>query len=120
MLVSHTGVTATCESNRNLSDDQIERIAAKGGLIGIAYFQAAVCGVDSSSIVRAIHHVVRLAGVEHVALGSDFDGGTTMPFDTSELASVTTALLDEGYSEDAIAKIMGGNVLNFLEANLPH
>jgi len=119
MLVSHTGVTATCDSNRNLSDDRIARIAGKGGLIGIAYFPAAVCGTDVGAIVRAIWHVTGLVGVEHVALGSDFDGNTTMPFDVSGLASITAALLSGGFTEDEIAKIMGDNALHFLAENLP-
>jgi len=119
MLVSHTGVTATCDSNRNLSDDRIARVAEKGGLIGIAYFQAAVCGTDVGAIARAIRHVTGLVGVEHAALGSDFDGNTTMPFDVSGLASITAALLSNGFTENEIAKIMGENALHFLAENLP-
>jgi membrane dipeptidase len=119
VLVSHTGVKAVCNSNRNLSDDQISRIAAAGGLIGIAYFQAAVCGKDARAVARAIWHAAGVAGADHIALGSDFDGGTPMPFDASELTQVTEALLASGFSDAEVSKIMGGNARRFLESNLP-
>lgn len=119
VLVSHTGVQATCPSNRNLSDAQLKRIAAAGGLIGIAYFQGATCGADAKAVVRAIRRTANLVGIDHVALGSDFDGGVRMPFDAAGLAEITEALLSAGYSQTEIAKIMGGNTLRFLERNLP-
>ena len=119
VVVSHTGVQGTCKSARNLRDAQIRRIAQSGGLIGIAYFEAATCGKDAKAIVRAIRYTSRIAGVEHVALGSDFDGGVTMPFDSGELAVITEALLQDGFAEADIAKIMGGNTLRFLAENLP-
>lgn len=119
VLVSHTGVKATCSSDRNLTDNQIRRIANAGGLIGIAYFQAAVCGSDARAVARAIRHASDIAGVDHVALGSDFDGAVAMPFDASELAAVTGALVAAGFTEAEVAQIMGGNVQRFLLANLP-
>jgi len=118
VLISHTGVRATCDSNRNLTDDQIKAIARTGGLVGIAYFEAAVCGTNPGAIVRAIRHVTDIVGVDHVALGSDFDGGVRMPFDTSDLVLITEALLSGGFVDTEIAKIMGGNTLTFLAKNL--
>jgi membrane dipeptidase len=119
VLVSHTGVKATCDSNRNLTDDQLRRIAQTGGIIGIAYFDAAVCGTDAAAIARAIRHASNVIGVDHVALGSDFDGGVAAPFDASDLVLITEALMAAGFSESEIAKIMGGNTVRFLAANLP-
>ena len=119
VVVSHTGVKATCNNRRNLSDDQIRAIAKNGGVIGIGYWLDAVCGTDVNAIVRAIKHTVEVTGVDHVALGSDFDGAVTTPFDTAELARITDALLAEGFSEGDIHKIMGGNVLRFMQENLP-
>ena len=119
VVVSHTGVRGTCNNNRNLSDEQIRAVAAKGGLIGIGYWDTAICGGDAQAIVRAMRYVSNLAGVEHVALGSDFDGAVTTPFDTTGLVQITDTMLAAGYSEQEIRLIMGGNVMEFLSENLP-
>lgn len=119
LVVSHTGVKGTCNNNRNLSDEQIRAVAAKGGLIGIGYWDTATCGTDARAIVRAMRYVSDRVGVEHVALGSDFDGAVTTPFDTSGLVEITDAMLEASYSEPEIRSIMGENVIKFLQANLP-
>lgn len=119
VLVSHTGVRGTCPGPRNLSADHVRRIAATGGVIGIGYFRGAVCGSDAGAIVRAIRYTVNLVGVQHVALGSDFDGATGVPFDTTGLPLLVQELLDSGFSEKDIAAIMGGNVLRLLLAQMP-
>ena len=119
VLVSHTGVRGTCDNNRNLTDAQIRAVAAQGGLIGIGYWETATCGTDAVAIVRAIKYVRDRVGVDHVALGSDFDGAVTEPFNTTGVVEITGALLDAGFSEEDIRKIMGENAVKFLEANLP-
>jgi membrane dipeptidase len=119
LAVSHTGVKGTCNNNRNLSDEQIHAIAAKGGLIGIGYWDTATCGTDAAAIVKAMRYVSERVGAEHVALGSDFDGAVTTPFDTTGLAQITDAMLKAGFSEQEIRGIMGENVIKFLLANLP-
>lgn len=119
VLVSHTGVKGTCNNNRNLSDGELRAIARTGGIVGIGYWETAVCGRDAASIARAIRYTANLIGVDHVALGSDFDGAVTEPFDASGMALITEALIKQGLAPDQIAKIMGGNVVSFLEANLP-
>jgi membrane dipeptidase len=119
LVVSHTGVKGTCDNNRNLSDEQIKAIAEKGGLIGIGYWDTATCGYDARAIVKAMRYVSDRVGVEHVALGSDFDGAVTTPFDTTGLVEITDAMLQAGYTEQDIRQIMGENVMKFLEANLP-
>ncbi len=119
LLVSHTGVQGTCDNGRNLSDDQIRAVAAQGGLIGIGYWDTATCGADARAIVKAMRYVSDRVGVEHVALGSDFDGAVTAPFDTTGLVEITEAMLQAGYSEQDIRMIMGENVVKFLQANLP-
>jgi len=119
MVVSHTGVKGTCNNTRNLSEAQIKAIAKTGGLIGIGYWSQAVCGTDARSIARAIRYTANKVGVEHVCLGSDFDGATTSPFDTSELVLLTDALLKQGFTEDEIRLIMGGNALRLLSKALP-
>ncbi|HKO03320.1 MAG TPA: dipeptidase [Candidatus Acidoferrales bacterium] len=119
VIISHTGVKGTCNNTRNLSDEQLRGVARTGGVIGIGYWDTAVCGNDAHAIARAIRYAVGVVGAEHVALGSDFDGATTTPFDTSGLVLLTDALLREGFSDDDIAKIMGGNVFRLLAAVLP-
>jgi len=119
LLVSHTGVEGTCPGTRNLSDAHLKRIAASGGVIGIGYWDAAVCDTSVAAIVRAIRYTAELIGVEHVALGSDFDGTIHAPFDASGLAQLTEGLLAAGFSQADIAAIMGGNVQRLLLASLP-
>jgi microsomal dipeptidase-like Zn-dependent dipeptidase len=119
IIVSHTGARGTCDNARNLSDDQLRRIAATGGVVGIGYWDAAVCGTDARAIARAVRYVANLIGVEHVGLGSDFDGAVITPFDTTGLVEVTDALLAEGFGDEEVGKIMGGNVVRVLSENLP-
>lgn len=119
LVVSHTGVKATCNNNRNLSDEQIKNIARTKGIIGIGYWDTAVCGKDAKAIVKAIRHVVDLVGVDYVGLGSDFDGAVTVPFDTTGVVQITDALLEDGLTEEEIRKIMGGNLLRVLKETLP-
>jgi microsomal dipeptidase-like Zn-dependent dipeptidase len=119
VVVSHTGVKATCDNNRNLSDDQLRRIAATGGVVGIGYWETAACGRSAREIAKAMKHVADLVGDDHVALGSDFDGAVVTPFDTSGLPQVTQALLDTGISEESIVKILGGNVRRVFATTLP-
>jgi microsomal dipeptidase-like Zn-dependent dipeptidase len=119
VLVSHTGVKGTCNNPRNLSDEQLKSIAATGGVIGIGYWETATCSDEAQAIARAIRYTVDLIGIEHVALGSDFDGAVATAFDTTGVAQVTDALLTQGFSEDQIKLVMGGNVLRLLTQTLP-
>ena len=118
VVSSHGGVQATCKVNRNLTDDEIRGIARTGGVIGIGYWDAAVCGTSPAHIVRAIAHVRDLVGIDHVGLGSDFDGAVTTGFDTSQLAAITQALVDAGFGEDDVRKVMGGNILRVIRAGI--
>ena len=119
LLVSHTGVKATCDNPRNLSDEELQAVAKTGGVIGIGLWDTATCGTDARATARAIRHAVSVVGVDHVALGSDFDGAVTTPFDASGWVLVTDALLQEGFSEPDIKKIMGENVVRVLLQGLP-
>jgi membrane dipeptidase len=119
VVSSHGGVQATCKVNRNLTDDEIRGVAKTGGVVGIGYWDAAVCGLAPAKIAEAIAHVRDLVGVDYVGLGSDFDGATTTGFDTSQLVLVTQALIDKGFTDDEIRKVMGGNVLRVMAATLP-
>lgn len=118
VVSSHGGVQATCKVNRNLSDDEIRGIARTGGVIGIGYWDAAICSTSPKAVAEAIAHVRDLVGIDHVGLGSDFDGAVTTGFDSSQLIVVTQALVDRGFSEQEIAKVMGGNILRVLRAGM--
>ncbi|MEM9815907.1 MAG: dipeptidase [Cyanobacteria bacterium P01_D01_bin.6] len=120
VLVSHTGVQGTCEGGRNLSDDQLQKIADHGGVIGIGFWQTAVCGEDVGAIVRAIRYVAEHVGVEHVALGSDFDGAVRVPFDVAQMNQITQGLKADGFTDSEIRQVMGLNVLGLLQAALPN
>lgn len=118
VVSSHGGVQATCKVNRNLSDEQIRGVAATGGLVGIGYWDAAICDTSPASIAKAMKHVRDLVGIQYVALGSDYDGATTVRFDTSKLVQVTQALIDAGFSDAEIRAAMGGNAIRVLKAGL--
>lgn len=119
LVVSHTGVKGTCDNARNLTDAQLKGIAATGGVIGIGFWETAVCGRDAKAIARAVRYTADLVGVEHVCLGSDFDGAVTTPFDATGLVQITDALLEEGFGEDEIRMIMGENAVRVLMKSLP-
>ena len=118
VVSSHGGVQATCKVNRNLTDDEIRGIARTGGVIGIGYWDAAICSTDPRAVAAAVAHVRDLVGIDHVGLGSDFDGAVTTRFDSSQLAVVTQSLVDRGFSPADIRKVMGGNVLRVIRAGI--
>ena len=119
VVVSHTGVKGVCDNNRNLTDDQLRAVAATGGVIGVGFWDVASCGTDAASIAREIRYTVSVVGAEHVGLGSDFDGAVTEPFDSSGMALITEALLQQGMSEHDIRLVMGENVARVLSQVLP-
>ena len=118
VVSSHGGVQATCKVNRNLSDEHIRGVAKTGGIIGIGYWDGAICDTDPKSVAKAMKHVRDLVGIQHVALGSDYDGATTVRFDTSKLVQVTQALIDAGFSAEEIRAVMGGNAIRVLRDGL--
>ena len=118
VVSSHGGVQATCDVNRNLNDDHIRGVAETGGIIGIGYWEGAVCDTSPAAIAKAMKHVRDLVGIEHVALGSDFDGTVLVRFDTSGLIHVTQALIDAGFTEEEIRAVMGGNAIRVIGEGL--
>jgi microsomal dipeptidase-like Zn-dependent dipeptidase len=119
VVVSHTGVQATCPGPRNLTDDEIRGIAATGGVIGIGAFEGAVCSTSPRAVALAMRHVRDLVGIEHVALGSDFDGAVTTAFDVSETPVLVDALFAEGFTPDEVRLALGENTLALLAKQLP-
>jgi microsomal dipeptidase-like Zn-dependent dipeptidase len=119
VLVSHTGVKATCDNRRNLDDDRLRGIAETGGVVGIGLWPTAVCGERPADWARAVRHAVDVAGIEHVGLGSDWDGAVAAIVDATGTVHLVEALLREGFAHDEVRKIMGDNVIRVLRETLP-
>ena len=119
VILSHGGLKGICDTPRNLSDELMQRIAVNGGLVGIGYWDGAICDASPRGIVNSIRYAIDLLGSDHVALGSDYDGTVVVPFDTSELAILTQTMLDSGFAEGEIRKVMGENAERFFLENLP-
>ena len=122
VIVSHTGLRAACPrtSNRNMSDARLRRIADGGGLIGIGFFDGAICDTTPRGIAETIRVAVDVLGEDAVALGSDFDGAVATTITAADFGLVTDALLAAGLEERVIRKVMGENAERFFRQNLPH
>jgi membrane dipeptidase len=108
MMFSHTGVKARQPADRALTDEEIRAIAARGGLVGI-WPNADLKTIDE--MVRHIDHVKRLVGVDHLAIGSDLRGMEYIDAfgEEANFRAIIEGLLDAGYSDDDVGKVMGGN-----------
>jgi len=121
IIATHSGVRAIQNHYRNLYDDQIESIANSGGVIGIVFYPPFVGDAnndgdsDIGDVIAHIDYIVNLVGIDHVALGSDFDGtgGNLVDglSDVTKFPDLTKALLDHGYSQLEVRKILGENFL---------
>lgn len=118
IIVSHTGIYSNCETKRNIPDDLLQDIAAKGGVIAIGFWEHVTCDDSPLGVAKTIEAAINLVGADHVSLGSDFDGAVGTAFDTSELAAVTNALLELNIPETDIRKVMGENMLRVLRNRL--
>jgi len=118
LIASHSGVHALCASTRNLTDAQLDAIAASGGLVGIVFAAPFVRadGADDAdtplaTIVEHIRYAADRMGVDHVALGSDFDGATVPDElgDVTGLPRLLDALAAAGFGEDEVRAIAWDN-----------
>ena len=115
VFASHSSVKALCDHDRNLTDEQLRALAKNGGVIHICIYDgylnndAKAASVDD--VVKHIDHAVKVAGIDHVGIGSDFDGGGGVPGCTgdNDMINITVKLIEKGYSEEDIRKIWGGN-----------
>ncbi|QQK74787.1 membrane dipeptidase [Salicibibacter cibarius] len=120
IIATHSGVNALHDHQRNLTDEQLEALADNGGVLGVVFYPAFLTDESEGyvdDVVDHIDHAVDVMGVEHVALGSDFDGAD-MPEDlqdASEFYKITDELENRDYSEEDIEKILGENHLRVLE-----
>ncbi|WP_339743774.1 membrane dipeptidase [uncultured Maricaulis sp.] len=119
LVISHTGIHGHCEARRNIPDALMSEVAARGGVIGIGFWADVTCDDTPEGVAATILAAIELLGIEHVALGSDYDGGITATFDASEYAVLTDRLLAAGLSEADVRAVMGENTIRFFLANLP-
>ncbi len=120
IVCSHSSSRALCDVPRNLTDDQMHALAAKGGVAQTTLYHGFLCKDGEADIRDAIahlEHAIDVMGIDHVGLGTDFDGdgGIRGLADSSELIHFTQQLLGRRYSEADIAKIWGGNWLRVMQ-----
>ena len=120
IVCSHSSARALCDHPRNLTDDQMRALAAKGGVCQITLYHGFLKKDGQATILDAMQHLdhaIQVMGIDHVGLGTDFDGdgGICGLANASELTNFTRQLLDHRYSEDDIQKIWGGNFLRVMQ-----
>lgn len=120
VVATHSNARAVAKHPRNLTDDQLRIIAATGGVAGVNFHAPFVAGGADATlddVVKQVDHLVKVAGIEHVAIGSDFDGGITPPVgleDASTFPALAAALRRKGMSRDDVLRIFSQNALRVL------
>lgn len=119
IVCSHSSARALCDHPRNLTDDQLRALAASGGVTQVCLYDGFLRqegGATVDDAVRHILHMVNIAGIDHVGIGTDFDGdgGIIGCADASEVINLTRRLLAEGFAEEDLAKLWGGNFLRVM------
>lgn len=120
VVVSHTGVAGVTPHWRNLDDEQLRGVASTGGVVGIIFARRFVGGRTIDHVLAHMDHVRKVAGAEHVGLGSDYDGAVAPVRgleDVAALPRITDGLLRLGWSPDEVLAALGGNVRRVLAAH---
>ncbi len=120
VVCSHSSCRVLCDHPRNLTDEQLRAIAGKGGVVQLCLYGGFLKDNGNATICDAVehlNHMINVMGIEHVGIGSDFDGdgGITGCNDASELINFTRHLLNKRYSKEDIRKIWGENFLRVMK-----
>jgi microsomal dipeptidase-like Zn-dependent dipeptidase len=120
IVCSHSSCRALCDHPRNLTDDQMRALAAKGGVMQVTLYNGFLVKDGKACIedaMRHVQHAIDVMGIDHVGLGTDFDGdgGICGLANSSELINFTRRLLASGFSDADIQKIWGGNFLRVMQ-----
>ncbi len=121
IICSHSSSKAICGSDRNLTDEQLRALAQNGGVAQVCllnrYINPDYKRASLTDAVEHIDHMVKIAGIDHVGIGSDFDGGGGIIGceGDNDLIQITVKLIEKGYTEEDIAKIWGGNLMRVLK-----
>ena len=120
IVCSHSSARALCDHPRNLTDEQMKALAQKGGVAQVTMYNGFLRSDGKATILDAVehlNHMVNIMGIEHVGVGTDFDGDGGVPgmANASEVINFTRRLLQERYSEEQIQMIWGGNFLRVME-----
>ena len=120
IVCSHSSARALCNHPRNLTDEQMKALAQKGGVAQVTMYNGFLRTDGQATILDAVehlNHMVNIMGIEHVGIGTDFDGDGGVPgmANASEVINFTRRLLQERYTEEQIQMIWGGNFLRVME-----
>ena len=116
-MATHSCCRALCDHPRNLRDEQLRALAEKGGVVAITFVPDFIDAHNPTfdGLLDHIEHAVAVAGIDHVGLGSDFDGGGLLLEDATCLPDIAVGLAKRGYAEADVRKILGANQLRFLQ-----
>lgn len=120
VVCSHSSCRALCDHPRNLTDDQMRALAAKGGVVQVTMYSGFLRSDREATLYDFLHHLchaIEVAGIDHVGIGTDFDGDGKVIgcSDASQLRNVTRELLRKGFTVEEIEKIWGGNWLRVMQ-----